>query len=153
MDRQITSVEDQFEKAERRLASEGHADARDDLRRMRSESGLDGAMGKADQGRDALGKAGRMIDEGPTRAKRKIEDGWSTRRDAISGPDTQRVERPMRALRDRALGMSLDDFDRRARAARAAAAERRRSAQAEAAADDQRRERALSNRRTNRNAD
>jgi hypothetical protein len=151
--RQIASLDRQLEQANRRLAAEGHAGAGDDLRAMRVDAGLDGAMDKARTGRDTLGKAGRMIEEGPGCARRKVADDWAARRDAIAGPDMAGFERPLRAMHERALGMSLDAFDQRARAARASAGAHRKSARDEAQADDRRRERALANRRTTRDAD
>lgn len=123
------------------------ARARDAVQRMGSElrDQVQGPKRKVEQG---LQKAREVLDAGE-----KIARDWDRRRDAIAGPDLQRVARGYDARTERLLNVvtgSLAQLTERSDALRSALQQRKAAGREEAQQDEDRRERALQKRQQRR---
>ena len=147
IDDKLRDLDRQFEQGDRDLAKQGASEQdRAELQKIKKDLGLDNYTKVRDKGDAVLSKA-TVLPDSYSAAKRKIEDNWLTRRDAIGGADTQSYMRPLRSLNERVLGMGLPDIEERAANLKAAALDKRRAAREEENSDAARRERALEKRR------
>lgn len=140
-----TALNSALDRANARPAE--RARARDAVQRMGSElrDQVQGPKRKVEQG---LEKAREALDAGE-----KIARDWDRRRDAIGGPDLQRVARGYDARTDRLLNVvtgSLAELSERSDALRGALRQRKAADREEAQQDENRRERALNKRQQRR---
>lgn len=153
VDEKLRDLDSQFDQADSKLVEQGASESdRAELKKIKKDLGLDNYTKARDKGDTVLSKP-TVLSDRYSAAKRKVEDNWLARRDAIGGADTQSYMRPLRALNDRVLGMGMVDIEERAANLKAAALEKRRAAREEENSDAARRERALEKRRSTRDGD
>lgn len=147
IDDKLRDLDRQFAQGDRDLAEQGASEQdRAQLQQIKKDLGLDNYTKARDKGGAMLSKA-TVLPDSYSAARRKVEDNWSNRRDAVGGADTQSYMRPLRGLNARVLGMGLPDMEERAAHLKAAALDKRRAAREEENSDAARRERALEKRR------
>lgn len=148
----MADLDRQFDEADRKLAAEGMDSERAELAQMKKDMKLDEFNRPSQSATDTFDSF-RSTTDRKKDAGERIEQDWLARRDAIGGEDTESYMRPLRELKDRVLGMQVEDFDRRSDERRAAALERQRERRRQEQADEERRERALRNRKERENAE
>jgi hypothetical protein len=145
----VASLQRSLDDADRQLADRGMNAEREDLQRMRRDTGVDRLASGAQRLDEVFDRAA-PTRSAPERAERVIEDDWLARRDAVGGPDLARYQQGFKERAERLFGVetgTIDRFQERMERLRSSSLARRRDAREAERSDEARRNRALERRR------